>query len=520
VSRAAPRIFLAQLSQESGSFLPLRTDLAWFERHVLTEGDGLLAQAAARRLELAGALAAAAERGVHVVPGLAAWAMPWGPVDAETYAALKERLLRGLRAARRGGALDGVVLALHGAMQAVGTDDAEGDVLAAVRAEVGNGVPLGASLDLHANVTRAMVESADVLVAYHTVPHVDQYETGHAVMTLVARAAVGEIRPVVAQRKLPLVSPAETHTTGTPPMVGLMDRARRLQARPPLLSVSLCAVQPWLDVPELGWTVVAVADGDGAAAQGAADDLAAAAWESRRDFLLEKLPHAEVARRAAAAVPGRPLVVSDSGDNTSGGAPGDSVHLLRGLLTARAEGVRCASLLWLADEGGAQACAAAGEGGLVTLALGSKVDPRFGRPLALAARVERVVERAAFIITGPSWTGTEMEMGLAVVVTVLPEGEPAADTDRPPIRVVVCERAVMDIDPGLYRCVGEEPAAYQLCQVRSPAAFRAVYEQMAGEIVSVQSPGPTTSELGTLPWKTAPRPLFGLDLDAPFDLVA
>ena len=510
-----PRVFLAQLSQESGSFLPLETDLAFFQRHLLTEGEGLLEEARRRPLELAGALAAAAAHGVTVVPGLAAWAMPWGPVRADAYATLRHRLLDGLRAAQRAGPVAGVLLVLHGAMQVRGTDDAEGDLLGAVRREIGPATPLVASLDLHANVTRAMAAAADALVAYHTMPHTDMYETGGAAMRLLARAVAGAVRPVLAVRKLPLVTPAERHDHRHPPMAPLM--ARTLAPPAPLLSVSLCPVQPWLDVPELGWTVLAVADGDRAAAQRAADGLAAAAWEVREAFRVPKLTPADVARRAAGAAPGKPLVVSDSGDNTSGGAPGDSVHLLRGLLAARrAGGPAGSALLWLADAAAAAACARAGAGATLTLSLGSKVDARFGRPLPVRGRVERVVDPAHYVVRGPSWTGSRMDLGTAAVLTLTAAGDGALDpVGGPPLRVLVCARPVMDIDPGLYRCAGEHPEAYQLVQVRSPAGFRAAYEPLAGEVVSVESPGPTTSDLASLPWTRVPRPLAGIDADVP-----
>jgi microcystin degradation protein MlrC len=506
------RVFLAQCSQETGSFLPVRATLDWFEQHLLTEGDGLLRAAAGRRLELAGALAAARAHGAAVAPGLAAWAMPWGILEGETYATLRARLLASLEGARRTGPVDAALLVLHGAMQAEGTDDPEGDLLAAVRAALGSDVPLVGTLDLHANVTAAMLAAADALVAYQTVPHVDMYETGYAAMDLAVRAARGEVRPVTAGRKLPLVTPAETHDTRTAPMAPLMAAGREL-ARGPVLRASLCAAQPWLDVPELGWTALAVGDADRVAAQRAADALAAQAWRARETFLMHKLPVAEVARRAALAPPGRPVVVSDSGDNTSGGAPGDSVHLLRGLLDAVARGgPRVEALLWLADAGAARACAAAGAGAAAAVSLGHAHDRRFGTPLKVRIRVVRVVPEARYVIRGPSWTGTPMTLGLAAVVDVLDGGA----AGEPRARLVVCERPVMDIDPGLYRCVGETPVAYRLVQVRSPAAFRATYEPMASEIVSVESPGPTTSDLPSLPWTKAPRPLFPLDSHTTF----
>ncbi|MBI3972597.1 MAG: M81 family metallopeptidase [Chloroflexi bacterium] len=516
------RIFIAQFSQETGSFLPRHADLSWFTRHLLVEGEGLIEAARQRRLELAGALAACQEAAVEPVPGLAAWAMPWGVVEDKTYRMLRDRLLSGLRAAHASRALDGVLLVLHGAMQAGGEDDPEGDLLAAVRRIVGPHVPLAATLDLHANVTDRMAAMANILVAYHTVPHVDMYETGHEAMRLLIRAARGEIRPVVSMRKMPMVTPAERHDTRQPPMAPLMEHVRAATRSRRIMSASLCAVQPWLDVPELGWTSVVVTDAGEAgaheAAQRTVDDLAAAAWDVRRAFLVRKLPVTEVVRRAVAAPAGRPVVVSDSGDNTSGGAPGDSVHLLRHLL---AESEPCSALLWLADAQAVATCAASGIGTEIAIELGHKADTRFGTPLRVAVRVERSLARTGYVIQGPSWTGTPMDMGRTVVLTVLAARGSRESTDLdtrtrsapPPVRLVVCEHPVMDIDPGLYRCVGEEPAAYQLVQVRSPAAFRATYEPLASEIVHVESPGPTTSELHTLPWRKVPRPLFPLDLD-------
>ena len=53
-----------------------------------------------------------------------------------------------------------------------------GELLARVRGLIGEHMPLVASLDLHANVTRRMLAVADALVAYRTYPHVDMADTG------------------------------------------------------------------------------------------------------------------------------------------------------------------------------------------------------------------------------------------------------------------------------------------------------------------------------------------------------
>ena len=85
------------------------------------------------------------------------------------------------------GPVDGVYLDLHGAMVTEHFDDGEGELLARLRKVVGPRVPVIASLDLHANMTRAMVEHSDGLNAYCTYPHIDMALTGARAATLLQR---------------------------------------------------------------------------------------------------------------------------------------------------------------------------------------------------------------------------------------------------------------------------------------------------------------------------------------------
>src|SRR5262249_18467180 len=128
---------------------------------------------------------------------------------------------------------------------------------------VGPGVPLVATLDLHANVTQCMVEAADALVLYHTAPHVDVFETGRRGAAVLRRILDGA-RPVTAFQKLPMVVPAERANTQDPTSVsfGLRERLQRLETDHRILSAGLATVQPWLDIPELGSAVLVVTDGD------------------------------------------------------------------------------------------------------------------------------------------------------------------------------------------------------------------------------------------------------------------
>src|SRR5207248_450135 len=206
---------------------------------------------------------------------LAAW--PSGPATQETFVWLGQELIAALSQPLP---VDAVLLALHGAMVAEGVPDVEGELLDAVRQIIGPAVPLVATLDLHANVTRRMVEAADTLVLYHTVPHLDVFETGQRGAAVLRRLLVDGIQPITAFQKLPLVVPAECANTQDPASVsyGLRQQLQELEADPRILAAGLATVQPWLDIPELGSAVLVVAHEDVGHARSSCSRLAADLW--------------------------------------------------------------------------------------------------------------------------------------------------------------------------------------------------------------------------------------------------
>src|SRR5262245_53333796 len=155
------RVAVGQLWQETNTFNPLPTTRADFEQFGIVRG-GELVERMADTNELGGfiqALRSWPERPEIVgLVRLPAW--PGGTATNATFDWLRRELLDALRAALP---VDGVLLALHGALVADGAPDVEGAILDAARQLIGR-VPLVATLDLHANVTERMVRSADALV--------------------------------------------------------------------------------------------------------------------------------------------------------------------------------------------------------------------------------------------------------------------------------------------------------------------------------------------------------------------
>ena len=483
------RAAIGELKQESNSFSPFSTTLASFEDGYLLYAQEVISRLRGTNSELAGFIAAP---DIEVVPTLAAWSLSGGPLTRQTFELLKGELLGRIQAA---GPIDGILLSLHGAMLVDGIDDPDGLLLAELRAQTRPDVPIVATLDLHANMTQRMVESASALVPYRTYPHVDQRETGARAAQLLLQIVQRGLRPVTALEKLPLLVPSENQQLTHGPMADLMQQADALEAEPGIVSAALLPVQPWLDVPELGFGVLVTADGDRALARREARALAARVWHMRRTFDVELVPVDEAIARALREPVG-PVVLGDSADSTGSGSAGDSTAILDALLHAPLRGP---ALLTMVDPEAVSAACGAGVGARVTMPLGGKIDYVYNRPVQVAAQVLRLVDDGRFRFTGPAFTGLEADMGRAAV---LEAGQ---------VKILITERRVWTIDPELYRAAGLEPAAAQIVVVKSPNAFRAAYEPIAARIIMVDGPGASTSNYSRLPFSRIPRPMYPLD---------
>jgi microcystin degradation protein MlrC len=316
--------------------------------------------------------------------------------------------------------------------------------------------------------------------------------------TLLLRAVRGEVRPVTLFARSPMIVPAEGMGTADQPMAGLLADAKRLEARPGVLSVSLFPVQPWLDLPLTGFSVVAVADGRQRAEEVApvVRDLAWRAWEARGRFRADLVPVDEAIRRALEAE-GGPFVLSESADSTGSGSPGDGAHVLERLL---ALGVRARCLVPVVDAAAVARAIEAGVGRDVSLSVGGGLDPRYSRPVAITGRVH-ILSDGRFVASDQKSRGTEGRMGRAAVIEV------------GAISVLVTERPAFTVDPALFRSVGLEPREAKIVVVKSPLQFRDGYGAFARGLWVVDTPGPSTARLERLEWRHVSRPIYPFDDD-------
>jgi microcystin degradation protein MlrC len=485
------RLFLAMMSHETNTFSNVPTDRAQFEARDLRYGGEIVETYRGTNTCLGGMIEAAERRGAALVPSIAASASPAGLVTRDIYDHVASRVLADLGAAGR---LDGVLLDLHGAMVVEGIDDGEGDLIAAVRRAVGPGVPIAVTLDLHGNLTAAMVEGADLLHGYKTYPHVDMGERGAEAAERLAQVIAGRIRPTAAFRKPPILPPLGNQGTARGPMRRLYDLADEMEQDPAVITCSIFAGFPHADIPDAGLGIYVATDDDPGLADRLAERLARVAWEHRHEFIHAGLPVKDAVARALAA-DGRPIVLADMADNTGGGAAGDGTEILRELLRV---GARSAVVACLWDPAAAAACAAAGVGRRITLDVGGKVDDRHGAPVTVTG-VVRTLSDGRFLHKGPMMRGLPGRLGLTAVL----------DVDD--VKVILISNRWQTLDPEMIRFTGIDPLGEKLLVVKSTIHYRAAFEPIAKEIVEVDAPGLSSSNLARFPFKRVRRPIFPLD---------
>lgn len=326
--------------------------------------------------------------GVECLPLLHARAIPGGPVSRHAYEGFKAEFLQLLQAALP---LDGLYLAMHGAMKVDGMDDAEGDWIEAARRVVGPHCPVAASYDLHGNVSDRVVDNLDIFAAYRTAPHIDVRATMERAWAMLLRTLREGLKPGIAFAPVPVLLPGECTSTEDEPAKGLYAALPPVDARDGILDANLMIGYVWADEPRA--TAAAVVTGlDAEAARQAAEEIAAAYWNAREDFAFGPVTGPlEEMLRVAAETQTRPIILADSGDNPTGGGVGDRADVLRALLAME---WRDALLAGIADRPAVEAAFAAGEGATVLLRIGGSLDPA-SVPFEGEAEILRLVDPGA-----------------------------------------------------------------------------------------------------------------------------
>lgn len=478
---------------ECNHFGGIPADIDTFERGGLFRDDEVLAQQAGT---LGGAVKTLSAFGANTIGLVAASACASGPVIDSCYHDLKEQIIARLKASLP---VDGVLLVLHGAAVSESCLDVDGDLLIAVRDAVGPDVPVVATLDLHAHVTEAMVESADALLAWETYPHADAYETGERAARLLAKIVEGDCRPVMVMAKVPLLCSAiHGSTHGDDPFAVVMRFAKSFEQEPDVLSASAFLVHPYLDLPGMGGGGLVITDGNAERAEQHARDIAELYW-SKRNELEPKIWAPAAAIRHGRTLNAGPVFLVEAGDCCGGGAAGDSIATLAALLDENTSDVAYVPVV---DPEAAAACHAAGVGQQVNIALGHKLDKKWGEPLNVTGDVARLGD-GRFLYTGGIWNEKFGDMGLTAVLKI------------GAVHVMISSFPTYDWADEQYQSMGLDIEHARFVVFKNPMNHRLLLGDVAAGILVLDTPGPTPATLCGREFTRMQRPYFPRDLDIP-----
>ncbi len=414
-----------------------------------------------------------------------------GPVVAqEVWELFMNELTRTIREESQ---IDGILLALHGAMVTEEMEDAEGEILERLRAMVGPDVPIMATLDLHVNMTQKMVDNADALFVYDRYPHIDGYETGLRAAQCMLQTLGGKQKPVMAWKKLDFILPYMPD--GEPVFAPFLKRAQALRDSGELVNVSICHGFFASDIYEQGVAVIAVADGDLALAQKTADELGEALFTARKT-LRRKFYTPEEAIREALNSESFPVVLADVSDNPGSGASSDAPLLLKTMLEMK---VTDAAVAVMYDRETVEQAMAAGVGSTITVKLGGKIAPEVtGGPIECTGYVKAITD-GQFRIRDKMNQGTVARFGNCALLQI--EG----------VQVIVCSYHTQPYDLEIFRHIGIQPQDMKILMVKSAAHFRASYGTIAAKILDVEAPAQAPQNPEMLPLERSRRPIYPLD---------
>lgn len=485
------KVIAAEFKQETNSFSNVKCGVERFKQSYYAYGDELLKEIDFASTEMGGALSVLKSEGAEIILSVAMQSCSGGCVLREAYDHFKEIFFRDIEANLP---LDGIYLSLHGATVFEDEEDGMGRLIGETREKAGDGAVISVSLDYHANITKRMVENADIIRGFHTYPHIDLYETGKDAAVLLVKTLRKEIHPVMEAVKIPMINQAEGSSTESGAMAELAGMAAAAEKTDPFLSVSYFQMQPWLDVFDAGCAVIVITDNNKKAARELADRLALFMWDKKETFRVKLAEFSDILDMAKNTPD--VVVFSDSADAPSAGATGDSTVVLKKYLEG---GCGLKTYMTVVDPETVEKAVATGVGESAVFDVGGRICPELFSPVKIRATVTRISD-GSFEMDGESSKGKTFTMGRSVVIT---SGN---------LAILVMSRPVPVFDSGPFLSVGLDPAVARLVMVKSPNQFRSTFCRYTDKLFQINTPGLSASYIWEMPFKNLKRPIYPFDV--------
>lgn len=489
------RFLLATFKHETNTFSPVSTDMARFSLGAgspITGAQGLHLRKGTGT-GMGGFIETLDSKGVDFDIAVVAEARPSGPVQESAFEQILDTLIHALKRIP----YQAVLLDLHGAMVTARFDDAESEILQRIRA-INSTIPIGVTLDMHANVYEQTVQLATVITGYHTYPHVDAKDAGSRAAALIVDTVLGKIKPRLAWSNRPMLPHIMRQGTHDGPNRLLQDECIRLERNDDVLAASVFTGFPHADIHEAGLSVVVCTDDNLALAEEVCTRLCDQAWEARHEFVYHAKPLSESLDDAAAKTQ-FPVVILDHCDNASSGGTMDTTAVLSEILKRKFSN---AVFFAIHDPIAVAQAEVLGVGGTATFCLGgryNKLATAEPNPSLPVTATVKSISDGKVVLRGPMMAGMVVNMGSTAVLTC--NG----------VDVVVVSNHVEPSDLSYFSTLGFDVEALSYLVLKSRVHWRAGFGRIARSVVEVDGVGVTGSDYAKFQYEKVRRPIFPLD---------
>jgi len=491
---------IARFQHETNTFSPVSTPLEAFNPHW---GVDAYQDQQNARTAMGAFIQIAQEENVEIITPVSGYANPSGTVCAKAYQHISDSIVAAVAAG-----CDAVLLDLHGAMVSELAVDGEGTLLQRIKAIAPN-TPIAVALDLHGNVTPAMVQHSDIMVSFKTYPHIDMYETGLHAGRLLQKMLRGEVSPLIVYRQIPLLSHTLRSNTNEGAMKAVVDAAIEMESRPGILGISIMAGFSLADFEDAGMSVIVVADHNAdpsnAIANALADDLQNQILAQADGFVYESTPIGLSLQKAIAMASTKgdgPVLLLDHSDNVMSGGTCDTTDILEAALQFGLSNIAAGPI---ADPETVQQLIAVGLDQEITIELGNKSGWTYrGKvkpPLKLTGIVKAISD-GKITVTGPIFTGSILNMGRSVLFKTHD------------VEIVISSVRVEPYDIAVMTELGIELENKSYVLLKSRMYCRPVFFPISKGFVECDSDqgGPTSSNYDWFDIEHIRRPIYPLDV--------
>ncbi|MBR1676350.1 MAG: M81 family metallopeptidase [Clostridia bacterium] len=276
--------------------------------------------------------------GYTVIPSIYAVALPSATVTEDIYFYYEKQIMQTVT---ENPDAVGVYIFFHGSMEVDNIGSGELYLLKEIRKVVSSDCIIAMTMDAHANITAELGNYANITCGFKTVPHTDQKESQVRAANALVYALKNGIKPYLYVQYVPFLLKNDTLLTGEEPLKSLVFETLEYEKQDDVFSANLFLGHCWIDaVNTCASTVVCATTKE--KAEKIAKKLANELWSTRKDykFKIEAESPEECVRCAVAGKENR-IFITDSGDNTTAGAEGDTTGLLELLIAANPKKKTC-----------------------------------------------------------------------------------------------------------------------------------------------------------------------------------